>query len=212
MSKTNLYIIGYNTDYGYANWLGKTKIVKDITKADLCMGIGGSDVSAKYYNQPDSGHLRCNPQTDYYEYRDYQKAIQLGKKIVGTCKSAQWGAALAGGAIFQDVTHPGEHKVKTFDGKELLVNSLHHNMCDLSNLKEGEDYKLLAWAENLSPYHINGFGQNVSCEKEPEVVYFPKINLIGWQNHNEKMYRNSAYKETIEWSKMLLDKFMNNSL
>jgi len=192
--------------------LGKTKIVRDITKADLCMGIGGSDVSAKYYNQPDSGHLRCNPQTDYYEYRDYQKAIQLGKKIVGVCKGAQWSIALAGGAIFQDVTHPGEHKVKTFNGKELWVNSLHHNLADLSNLKEEEDYKLLAWAENLSPYHINGHNQNIPCEKEPEVYYLPKINFLSFQNHPEILYRNSNFKETMDWTLNVFEKFTNNSL
>lgn len=221
MNKKRLvYVIGSgNQCYGYSNWLEKTGLTNDIEKADLCLGVGGSDVCSKYYNQPDSGRLSVSERTDAIEYEDYSQAIKLGKKIVGTCKSLQWGAALAGGAIFQDIRHPSYHKVRTFDGQYLFMNSLHHNMADLSKLKENKDYKLLAWAENLSPYHVDGWEKNIECEKEPEVVFFPKINFLGFQNHNEMLYRNGLYgnssgetEKTIKWSQDILNRFIENKL
>jgi hypothetical protein len=206
-----IYVIGGGNDCGYANWLQGTGFTKNIKEADLCLGLGGSDVGAHYYNQPDSGRLYCDEKTDALEYADFQTAIKLGKKIIGICKSSQWGAALAGGAVYQDVRHPGIHEVTTFDGKILEMNSTHHNMQDVSNLKESEDYELLAWA-NLSPYHYNGYNQNVKCEKEPEVVWYKKINFLAFQNHNESLYGDDRFNETIKWSQDILNKFMSNSL
>ena len=140
-----VYVIGSGKyDCGYTNWIGRTGLTDKMEEADLCFGLGGSDVGNIYYNQPNSGHCYHNPETDTAEYFDYKKAIKLGKKIAGTCKALQWASALAGGAIFQDVRHPHYHEVKTFDGQHYYVNSLHHNLADLSKLKENEDYKLLA--------------------------------------------------------------------
>jgi hypothetical protein len=215
MRTRKIYVAGVgNQCYGYSNWLQGTGFVKNIEDCDLVLGLGGSDVSSHYYNQKDSGLLHCNYSTDKLEYRDFKRAIELGKKIVGTCKAAQWASALSGGAIFQHINHPYRHKIKTFDGKELLMNSLHHNMIDLSNLKENEDYSLLGWTENLSPYHINGDKENIECFKEPEVVFFKKTKWLGFQNHNEMLYRNGDKdcQKTIEWSQEILNRFMDDKL
>lgn len=207
-----IFVAGNRSDYGYANWLQSNGIVNDIHKADLVLGLGGSDISPHYYNQPDSGLLHCCPGIDKQEYEDYKRAIELGKKIVGTCKGAQWAAVLAGGALFQDIHHPYYHTVTTFDGRKMECNSLHHNMADLSKLKEGEDYRLLAWTEGLSPHHINGYRENVPCHKEPEVVFYPKINFLGFQNHNEMMFRRNKELDFIQWSRGLLNNLMESKL
>lgn len=224
MSKTRLiYVVGANNYdegihsnftpcHGYSNWTENTGFVKNIEDSDLVLGLGGSDVCSSYYNQPNSGFLGSNPSTDKKEYADYKQAIKLKKPILGICKGSQWGAALAGGAIFQHVEHPSTHKVTTFDGKVLYYNSLHHNMADLSNLKENEDYKLLAWAENISSCHYNGYGENVECQREPEVVFYPKIKMIGFQPHPEMLYKNPNFKETIDWSQSILNKFLSEKL
>ncbi len=209
--KRLVYPIGHGSDCGYANWLNGTGITNNIEEADVCIALGGSDVSSHYYNQPNK-YLSSSPHTDKEEYTDFQKAISLKKKIVATCKGCQWGSVLAGGALFQHMEHPYHHNMTTFDGKKLRINSLHHNLCDLSKLKDGSDYKLLGWAENLSPMHLNGYGENVPCEKEPEVVYFPKVNILGFQNHNEMIYRTNGFAPMIEWSQDLLEKFMVDAL
>ncbi len=215
MKQRKVYSAGNGRhDCGYANWMQATGFVSKIEEADFVIGLGGSDVGCKYYNQPDSGLLGSNEYCDSKEYPDFTKAIKLGKPIVGICKGAQWGAALAGGAIFQDVRHPWHHKITTHDGKKLIVNSLHHNLQDVSNLKENEDYKLLAWAENLSPHHLNGWRQDMECEKEPEIVFYPKIKLLGYQFHPEMMFRNENkdYNETIAYCRDLLNKFLDDKL
>jgi gamma-glutamyl-gamma-aminobutyrate hydrolase PuuD len=210
MSKQRkIYVVGGDT--GYASWM-QGVIVPKMEDADLVVGVGGSDVGAKYYNQPTTDYLGVDPITDKYEYESFQKAIKLKKKIIGICKSSQWGAALAGGAIFQHVNHPSYHSVTTFDGKKLFTNSTHHNLQDISILKKGIDYELLAWAENLSPFHINGYGKNVECLKEPEVVWYKKTNWLSFQNHNEWLLGNFQFKEVIQWSREILDRFMDDKL
>lgn len=199
-------------DYGYANWLEPDDFTDNIEEATIVLGLGGADVSPRYYNQPNSGLLYCSPETDAMEFLDFKTAIKLGKKIIGTCKSAQWAAAMAGGSIFQDIRHPGHHTLTTFDGLKIECNSGHHNMQNVLDLQENIDYKLLAWTENLSPYHINGYGEDIKCEKEPEVVYYPKINWLAFQNHNESLYRNNRFKKMIEWSQDKVDRFLNNKL
>ena len=136
-----IYVVASSSDCGYANWMQHDGFTKDIEKADLVLGLGGSDVSSNYYGQPDKGNfLNNDSRLDEREYADFQKAIKLGKKIIGICKSSQWGAALAGGSIFQHVNHPFCHKITTFDGKVLLVNSTHHNMQNVLDLKENEGF------------------------------------------------------------------------
>lgn len=214
MSKKRIvYVIGNGKrDHGYCNWMEVDEMTDDISKSTFCVGLGGSDVSNIYYNQPNSGHLGIDEGTDEIEYKDFQKAIKLGRKIIGICKSSQWGAALAGGAIFQDISHPYQHELVTYDGQRILCNSGHHNMQDVSNLKEGEDYRLLAYCESLSPYHINGFGENIKCEKEAEVVFYPKIKFLSFQNHNEGIYGNPRFSKMIKWSQDILNKFLDDKL
>ena len=214
MKKLIVYVAASgNRCFGYSNWIKPTGFTTKIEEADLVLGLGGSDVGCQYYNQPDHGnHLYDQPQLDKHEYADFKQAIEMGKPILGICKGAQWMAAMAGGAIFQHISHPSPHLVTTYDGKELLVNSLHHNLQDVSNLKEGSDYKMLAWADNLSPFHYNGYNQNIRCEKEPEIVFYPKIKALGFQHHPEMVLHRPGFEETNLWCKDIFQKFMENKL
>lgn len=212
MSNQKIKIFVICDDEHYCNWIRDKEFTHKMKEADLVVGIGGSDVSNIYYNQPDSGKLHCYPEFDKYEYEHYLKAISLKKPIVGICKGAQWASALSGGAIFQNIIHPHHHFIETNDGQRFIVNSLHHNLIDLSQLKENEDYKMLAWANHLSPIHINGYNQNIKCEKEPEIVWFKKINFLGFQMHPEMMHYNSKFDSTMSYFKNLLNLFMVGNL
>ena len=207
-----IHVNASSHDCGYANWMEATGFTRNIEDADLVLALGGSDVSAHYYGQNDGGYLSCDRNTDALEYKGFIRAIQLKKKIIGICKGSQWGAALAGGSIFQHVRHPYYHEVTTFDGQKLLVNSTHHNMQNVLNLKENEDYKLLAWAEGISPFHFNGGKINVPCTKEPEVVFYPKINFLAIQCHPESLFGEAGSDKTINWMRDVLNKFTANKL
>jgi len=216
MNKTKriAYVIGVgNQDYGYGNWMQIDRFTNDIREANFCIGLGGSDVSPSFYNMPDSGLCHSVYSVDIQEYKDYKKAIELKKKIVGICKGSQWLSVLAGGKLFQHIDHDYIHKIKTFDGKELLTNSLHHQMSDLEELAENSDYKLLAWSESLSNFHIDGNSDDRKCSKEPEAILFPKINGLGFQMHPEMIFKSAGKNHPfINWSREILNKFLDNKL
>lgn len=212
-----LFVAGSRNDYrypdmGYSNWMGRVEFTTNLNHADLVLGLGGADVSAKYYNQEDCGALSCQPYVDAFEYYHYKRAIEAGKQIIGICKGSQWAAALAGGAIFQHVKHPYYHTATTITGKTLCINSTHHNMADLRKLKSGEDYKLIAWADKLSPYHYDGNGDDNECNKEPEIVFYPKIKFLGIQFHPEMLHFMGEYPDTVKFCQKLLSDFLNHKI
>ncbi len=67
-------------------------------------------------------------------------------------------------------------------------------MCNPYDLPEG-DYEVLAWTEEISPYHIMQDDEQLVFPdsalddegwfKEPEVIHYPKINALGSQGHPE---------------------------
>ena len=77
-------------------------------------------------------------------------------------------------------------------------------------MKEGEDYKLLAWSTVTSPHHTNGKGEDYNFPadyKDPEVVYYPKIGAMGIQGHPEMMSPNS---DTVIWLNKQVRKYLFN--
>ena len=55
-------------------------------------------------------------------------------------------------------------------------------MADISNIDK-DKVKIIAWAENLSPYHKNGDDEEVKMDVEPEIIYYPEMKAICWQGH-----------------------------
>lgn len=87
--------------------------------------------------------------------------------------------------------HPSEHEITDIYGNTIKVNSLHHQMQYPYDLPE-EDYKLIAWADSLSPFHQHMDGDKVAeygaeMNKEPEIVYYPKIKALAIQHHPEML-------------------------
>jgi anthranilate/para-aminobenzoate synthase component II len=217
--KEKIFVVGgYNA---YANW-AEREFTDNFEEAQLIWFIGGSDWSPKYYNQPDGGYLHCDEECDKYEMFYMQRAIAQGKKIFGTCRGAQILPCVGGlkGSIFQHIYHPFYHTCSTYDSKELVFNSLHHNLVCLNNLKEGTDYKLLAWSKPSS-FHLNGYDKDIQQTKDAEVVFYPKLGnkgamALGIQAHPEIIYSGGRFSkyanETIEWCQNTLNKFLNNKL
>ena len=194
---------------GYSSWIGNVEPVKTIEEADLVLFPGGSDISPELY-----GHKK-HPKTHPFKSRDqeevhaYRKAEALGKKIFGTCRGAQLICALQpGGMLIQDQPNPGYHSIKTIDGRELQVNSLHHQAQYPFKMNEG-DYKILAWSDNILSFHQGGLEEELHPKKECEIVYYPKAKALGVQHHPEMMRFDS---EANIWLRELLDKFMKDEL
>lgn len=141
-----------------------------------------------------------------------QRAIEMGIPIIGVCRGAQMLCAAAGGYLIQDVNgHHGRHEVTTYDGNKFIVNSIHHQMMVPNDV----EHTLVGWSSsNLStqagvPYY--GYKQGEffvppADWREPEFVYFPKINGYAIQWHPEMMALESdATKYVLNFIKRTED-------
>lgn len=150
---------------------------------------GGQDINPGLYDHPMHPTTYPGGARDRVEWSLVQRAIEKGIAIIGVCRGAQMLCAAAGGWLIQNVHHHGgTHPVTTIDGKTLMVNSIHHQM--MAGL-EKVDHELVAWREGRegAPYgYRDGKVYEPPAEfKEPEFVYFPKINGYAIQWHPEMM-------------------------
>lgn len=185
-------------------------------EADILVMPGGADVSPEIYKHQAISATYSSYKQDMIEIALMRKAFQQNKLIIGICKSSQMLTAIAGGSLIQDIRHMGRHKVKTFDGLELDVNSTHHQMSFPYEMPDDE-YEVLAWGEQLSPRHIiqgekqlefpaNSLDEN-GMFKEPEVIWYPKYKALAIQPHPE----NYGFpEETSKWLNNLILKYINH--
>jgi gamma-glutamyl-gamma-aminobutyrate hydrolase PuuD len=150
---------------------------------------GGSDINPELYNHPIHRTTHPGGMRDRVEWALMKTAIEKGIPIIGVCRGAQMLCAAAGGWLLQNVhDHSGHHFVRTHDNDYFTVNSIHHQMmCGLENT----EHELVAWREGRkgAPY---GYMDNKEWTppdtwKEPEFVYFSKINGYAIQWHPEAM-------------------------
>jgi putative glutamine amidotransferase len=152
---------------------------------------GGEDISPSLYNCKVSkytGATMLPSRRDQIEWRLMKRAVEIGMPIIGICRGAQMLCALAGGKLIQHVqNHGGYHNVNTFDGKELLVNSLHHQMMYPFEV----DHEMVAWSSDVRSSVHYDVDVSVDVEVEPEFVYFPKVKGYAVQWHPEMMRENA---------------------
>jgi putative glutamine amidotransferase len=120
-----------------------------MARAGTCFIVfeGGADIQPSLYGE-ENLYSSCFPARDIYEERIYRVGRELGIPMLGICRGHQLMAALAGGALYQDIGkqvgkgHSYEHLIKlmpdAFDvgfdklmescptGSPRIVNSLHH--------------------------------------------------------------------------------------
>lgn len=198
-----------NGYHNYASWLKPLgyELTYDYREANMLLITGGTDVNPTLYNQ------RRGSYTDYPDIARDKEESQLfdwfkqnKRKILGVCRGSQLCCVLNGGKLVQHSSHPGFHSVDTFDGDSFQVISTHHQQACLMDMPKGS-FELLAWANKLSKFHLNGddtdykFGVDY---KEPEVVYYPYSNCLAVQSHPEMMDINSKF---VQWLHKL--KFFN---
>jgi gamma-glutamyl-gamma-aminobutyrate hydrolase PuuD len=200
------------TGYGgrIGHWIPDGEYVNSIEEADLVMVPGGSDIDPRIY-----GETVVHPRSWGYTRMESDdtlkrilKAIELKKHIFGICKGIQYGCAVSGGKLVQDISHPGSHPVHTRENISFNVNSMHHQMCYPFNLPK-KDYQILAWADKLSDRHEDGSQKQMSLTVEPEFLHFKKTRFLGTKYHPEAMPANS---KALEFTLDTLYSFLKNKL
>lgn len=218
-----VFVIGGSV--GYSNWCQATELVDRMEDADLAILTGGEDISSSIYNEPAHPSTYCTPSRDKYELAAFDRALELQVPLLTICRGAQLTCARLGGKLVQDQPNPAYlHPMQTFDGKTLMISSMHHQAMWPWNLKEGEDFHVLAWTTHLSSYHEGGYGEEmvdgvVEGDRELEIAYFLKAKALCIQGHPEMMYRSHRqyddYEhggETISYLRGLLDDLLNGTL
>ena len=198
----------------YSNWIPNKQIVSKIEDADLLFIEGGSDLQASMYGEEQNKRTSPHPARDEHEAKLFYKAQQLGIYTWGTCRGIQLIAAMNGAKLIQHQPSQGYiHGMKTYDGKELLMSSMHHQAVNPYVLPK-EDYKILSWTEGLSEFHWGAKDEEVYTkgEREVEACYFPKTRSVGVQGHPEALYGDPRYIPTINWCRDILYKMLDNKL
>lgn len=206
MIKRKIYVVGSSTDY--ANWM-EGELVRNMEDADLVVLTGGEDVTPELYGKKKHPTTGNNPRRDAFEVKEFNRAREMNKAIVGICRGSQLVCALSGGILVQDQQHNYLHDVTTSDGRIIRVTSSHHQRQYIQGLGEDE-VELIAWAEHLSPYAFGeSFDDKLDEDKEVEIAYYKKTKALGCQSHPEWSYPcDEEWQFTyIAYMRELLDKY-----
>jgi len=159
----------------------------DLKPGDVLIVWGGGDIHPSLYNKmmsSKSGAYETPSQRDMTEWTMMQRARELNIPIIGVCRGAQMLCALVGGYLIQHVeNHGGTHEVTTYDNKQMMVNSIHHQMLYPFDVQ----HEMIAWASpSRSRIHLD-VDTDVDMPLEPEFVYFPQVEGFAIQWHPEML-------------------------
>lgn len=179
---------------------------------------GGADVDPALYGEPRLDRSATQPMRDIGEQKLYQEARRRNIPCIGICRGAQFLTVMNGGKLVQDITNHamiGTHPMLTPDGREIMVNSTHHQMmlpCD-------SNHRMLGWAVGRSAYYDRGLlGKEEEKELivnkageviEPEVVLYPATKSLAVQYHPETMATDS---EGAKYFHALVERHIHGTL
>ena len=204
---------GYSTSGLYhVTWVENSEYTPNIETADYIVMPGGGDVHPSLYSEKEHRMTSATIGTDLHQMRAISAGIALNIPIIGICRGIQLIHVYAGGKLFQHVTgHTGAgHELLLDTGKTLAVNSIHHQMVNLDTLTVGEDYHLIGWARTSKSqkYEINDQEAITEGILEPEIVYYKKINALGFQWHPEMMTKGCP---AVQYASELVHKMIEGN-
>lgn len=215
MRNLKIYCVGaLNT----ANWM-RGNTCGSMEKADVVVFPGGADVNPAMYGEPCNVATHFNDDTDAKETAEFNKAMGMGKKMVGICRGAQLLCAKAGGKLVQNQNDSWtRHNCFTYDGKIINVTSAHHQAMYPWGMKDGT-YAVLGWTIGLCAWHQGRSWEDemvkgkAPLDMEVEMAYFPGINALCLQPHPEWQYitmgSSQVDRDAIEYYRQLMDRFMS---
>lgn len=194
MSKLIFVAAGEEANWGYmesVKYLGLevTDSVRDFhafpEEFALVVFTGGADVTPSIYGHERSKLTYNNEMRDYHEKHIFMTALEFGIPMSGICRGMQWLNCMAGGFMVQHLDGhnlAGNHYAHRYDGEDIKVNSLHHQMC----VPPEDAYVLAASATQRSGRYILGNKKKkFTAPVEVESAYFPNIHAFGVQWHPE---------------------------
>ena len=203
--------------------------------AFVCFG-GGQDVHPSMYGHRnvasqcgDTKSLR-----DLWEYEVFKMCMKMDKPMFGVCRGSQFLCAMAGGALIQDIGYghgSDGHILETKDGRKIPMTTTHHQMM-WPFILPADQYELLAWIPVLQDTTINHSDEEIDRiinkivgkkrqrnysydalhlkivipDKEPEIVWFPKIKALACQGHPE--YYPDLNCESVQYVRDLVEQHL----
>ena len=167
---------------------------EEVTKPGILILHGGSDISPSLYGEPVNGAVASNSPSprDKVELELLTMWTMNKWPVLGICRGMQLMTAAYGGKLIQHVNnHAGhDHWMEVDTGEQIPVNSYHHQMCNVSNIKGA---KVVGWApEKLSDVYVGG----PEPEQEAEAVFFEEHNAFAVQWHPEWLKERTS---AVQW-------------
>lgn len=172
----------------------------------LVLFTGGSDVSPGLYKDTSPNNLcHCNLGRDNQEEQVFNTALAYKIAMFGICRGFQFINVMCGGSLIHHLNgHScGSHQVVTGASEQMLVNSLHHQMCIPPISAE-----LLAWSSvKLSKTYFGSADREFDYQgPEVEAAYYPEHKAVGVQWHPEALKDSERSRA---WSRNLVRDTMN---
>lgn len=203
-----LYSALYTTHDPFYAFQDSVSIAKPDNLGDdgILLLHGGEDISPKMYNQRSNKYVSADDsklsRRDELERDLVDAAVARGIPIIGICRGAQLLCAMAGGKLVQHVeNHHRDHAVETYDNRNLIVTSCHHQMMYPFDV----EHRLLAKSCISSPVHLGENNEEIEMPCEPEVVYFPQLKALAIQPHPEWMGPSTPF---VAWLRDVIKEVM----
>ena len=206
--KKKVYIVG--KDMYYLSFIDNAEFTPTMEDADLVMFTGGADVTPYLYTPYKHDSSFYNEARDVSETAEWEKALKLGKNMIGICRGSQFLTVMAGGTLVQDVDNHsmwGTHDITFMETDEVMkITSTHHQMMNPFNLSPDSFDVIAISTENLST-HYSGGKEEIEMPTEPEIVYYNKTKALAIQGHPEQMDKNTPVVRKIN---ELINSIYNN--
>jgi len=162
-----------------------------LAAVDGLLLTGGGDVAPDRYGaQPVAETGGVDPARDAFEFRLLERALEMGRPVLATCRGMQVVNVVLGGSLVQHVPavtgtdhgrddrwHEGVHRVKiepdshlaaALGATEADVNSLHHQAV----FEAAPGARAVAWAEDgtIEAIEVHGSPALVAVQWHPELM------------------------------------------
>lgn len=215
---TNYYLAGQQMAMSLAAFLERHmgwEQVRSLEEADILAFSGGADIDPSLYGEQPHWSTHPWPERDHAEYEDLLMFQALGKsKVIGICRGAQFLTAITGGKLIQNVNnHAGySHGMHTFEGHDVRVNSVHHQMC----LPDESITRMLGWsighATKLEGLPLDNKHLSPGLFREPEAFHILTTSLdidaLCFQYHPEF---GSIPRDGLEWTKQITQNWIESN-
>ena len=118
-----------------------------ISSCDGLLLPGGGDITPSFFGKKNTGSVHIDTELDILQLQALEKALSLGKPVLGICKGMQLINVFFGGTLIQHMKHANIHSYQNGDvrhetrimegtflyklyGPTLEVNSAHHQCLD----------------------------------------------------------------------------------